>query len=134
LLIVGVSLSLAACGKDPGPKGDPGAQEPAGPQGVPGAQGQAGPHGPQGALGPKKGDKGEAATTNIRAVQADGLGRLRGGRNSGVCILPDRWQSGRVEMRYRSDRRSLSAEALNVVRLLSPVLPKGVPAQDRQAV
>jgi hypothetical protein len=80
VLIVGVSLSLAACGKDPGPKGDPGPQGPAGPQGaqgiqgVPGVQGAAGaqgPQGPQGALG-DKGDKGDAATTNVRAVQADG--------------------------------------------------------------
>ena len=76
LLAVGLSLSLAACGKDPGPKGDPGAQGPAGPQGaqgiqgVPGVQGQAGaqvPQGPQGSPGDKgvkgdnveKGDKGD---------------------------------------------------------------------------
>jgi hypothetical protein len=83
LLVVGISLSLAACGKDPGPKGDPGPQGPAGPQGaqgvqgVPGAQGQAGaqgPQGPQGAPGEKgaKGDNGDAATTNVRAVQGDG--------------------------------------------------------------
>src|ERR1035437_9477120 len=57
LLLVGLSLSLAACGRDPGPKGDAGAQGPAGPQGaqgvqgVPGAQGQAGAQGPQGAPG-----------------------------------------------------------------------------------
>lgn len=80
ILIIGVSLSLAACGRDPGPKGDPGPQGPAGPQGaqgiqgVPGGQGPAGaqgPQGPQGAPG-DKGDKGDAATTNVRAVQADG--------------------------------------------------------------
>jgi hypothetical protein len=80
VLIIGVSLSLAACGRDPGPKGDPGPQGPSGPQGaqgiqgVAGAQGQAGaqgPQGPQGAPGPK-GEKGDAATTNVRAVQADG--------------------------------------------------------------
>jgi Collagen triple helix repeat (20 copies) len=80
ILIIGVSLSLAACGRDPGPKGDPGPQGPAGPQGaqgiqgVPGGQGAAGaqgPQGPQGAPG-DKGDKGDAATTNVRAVQADG--------------------------------------------------------------
>jgi hypothetical protein len=64
LLIVGISLSLAACSKDPGPKGDPGPQGPAGPQGaqgvqgVPGAQGQAGAQGPQGPQG-EKGDKGD---------------------------------------------------------------------------
>src|SRR5665811_217779 len=81
LLLVGLSLSLAACGRDPGPKGDPGPQGPAGPQGVqgvPGVQGQAGaqgPQGPQGAPGEKgaKGDKGDAAaTTDVRAIQADG--------------------------------------------------------------
>ena len=80
LLLVGLSLSLAACGRDPGPKGDPGPPGPAGPQGaqgvqgVPGAQGQAGaqgPQGPQGAPG-DKGDKGDAATTTLRAVQAEG--------------------------------------------------------------
>ncbi|HZR03544.1 MAG TPA: hypothetical protein VFA81_10275 [Burkholderiales bacterium] len=85
-LVVALSLSLAACGKSPGPKGDPGPQGPAGPQGaqgvqgVPGAQGQAGaqgPQGPQGAPGEKgpkgdKGDKGDPGTSNVRAVQADG--------------------------------------------------------------
>jgi hypothetical protein len=83
ILVVGIALSLAGCGRDPGPKGDTGPQGPAGPQGaqgvqgVPGAQGQAGaqgPQGPQGAPGKpgEKGDKGEAASANIRAVQADG--------------------------------------------------------------
>jgi hypothetical protein len=83
LLAVCLSLSLAACGRDPGPKGDPGPQGPAGPQGaqgvqgVPGVQGQAGaqgPQGPQGAPGEKgtKGDKGDVATTDVRAVQTDG--------------------------------------------------------------
>ena len=84
--VVALSLSLAACGKDPGPKGDPGPQGPAGPQGaqgvqgVPGVQGQAGaqgPQGPQGAPGEKgvkgdKGDKGDPGNSNVRAVQADG--------------------------------------------------------------
>src|SRR5258708_40239490 len=80
VLVVGLALSLAACGRDPGPKGDPGPEGPAGPQGaqgIPGAQGQAGaqgPQGPQGAPGEKgdKGEKGDAATVNFRAVQADG--------------------------------------------------------------
>src|SRR5437868_11471865 len=83
VMLVGASLSLAACGKNPGPKGDPGPQGPAGPQGaqgiqgVPGTQGPAGaqgPQGPQGTPGDKgeKGDKGDPATTNVRAVQADG--------------------------------------------------------------
>jgi hypothetical protein len=85
-VVVGIALSLAACGKDPGPagpKGDAGAQGPAGPQGaqgvqgVPGAQGQAGPQGPQGpqgAAGSKgdKGDAGPAGASVIRSVQADG--------------------------------------------------------------
>jgi hypothetical protein len=80
LLLVGISISLAACGKDPGPKGDAGPQGPAGPQGaqgvqgIAGAQGQAGaqgPQGPQGAPG-EKGVKGDAATTNVRAVEANG--------------------------------------------------------------
>ena len=92
ILLVGVALSLAACGRDPGPKGEPGAQGPAGPQGaqgiqgVAGAQGQPGaqgPQGPQGAPGAKgekgeagakgdKGDKGDAAPAGLRSVQADG--------------------------------------------------------------
>ena len=89
ILLVGISISLAACGKDPGPKGDPGPQGPAGPQGAQGVQGIAGaqgqpgaqgPQGPQGAPGEKgapgakgdKGDKGDAAAMNVRAAQADG--------------------------------------------------------------
>ena len=80
--IAGLALTLAACGKDPGPKGDTGPQGPAGPQGaqgvqgVPGAQGQSGPQGPQGPQGAPgvkgdKGDKGEAGTV-VRLVQGDG--------------------------------------------------------------
>ena len=98
ILLVGISISLAACGKDPGPKGDPGPQGPAGPQGAQGVQGIAGaqvqpgaqgPQGPQGAPGEKsapgekgakgdkgdkgeKGDRGDAATTNLRAIEANG--------------------------------------------------------------
>jgi Collagen triple helix repeat (20 copies) len=77
IIAVGLAITLAGCGRDPGPKGDPGAQGPAGPQGaqgiqgVPGAQGQAGAQGPQGPQG-EKGDKGDAGTTSVRAVQADG--------------------------------------------------------------
>jgi hypothetical protein len=72
-IIIGASVTLAGCGRDPGPagpKGETGAQGPAGPQGaqgvqgVPGAQGQTGaqgPQGPQGAPGDPgpKGDKGD---------------------------------------------------------------------------
>jgi hypothetical protein len=92
ILLVGISISLAACGKDPGPKGDAGPQGPAGPQGAQGVQGIAGaqgqpgaqgPQGPQGAPGEKgakgdkgdkgeKGDKGDAATANLRAIEANG--------------------------------------------------------------
>src|ERR1700724_1797496 len=85
-MLVGASLSLAACGKEPGPKGDPGPQGPAGPQGAQCIQGVAGTQGPAGAQGPQgpqgspgdkgekgdKGDKGDSAATNVRAVQADG--------------------------------------------------------------
>ncbi len=80
-----LALSLAGCGREPGPagpKGDTGAQGPAGPQGAQGIQGVAGaqglpgpqgPQGPQGAPGEKgpKGDKGDSAA-NLRAVQSDG--------------------------------------------------------------
>jgi Collagen triple helix repeat (20 copies) len=80
-VVVGLALTLAACGRDPGPagpKGDPGAQGPAGSQGaqgVPGAQGQPGPQGPQGPQGAPgaKGDAGPAgASSAVRSVQADG--------------------------------------------------------------
>ena len=84
IIVIGIALSLAACGKDPGPKGEPGAQGPAGPQGAQGIQGVAGvqgqtgaqgPQGPQGTSGEKgeKGDKGDAAAVNVRSVQADGV-------------------------------------------------------------
>jgi len=92
ILLVGVSLSLAACGRDPGPKGETGAQGAqgaAGPQGAQGIQGVAGTQGPagvQGAQGPQgapgaagakgdkgdkgeKGDKGDSGTANLRTVQ-----------------------------------------------------------------
>ena len=80
LLVIVMSLSLAACGREPGPKGDPGAQGPAGPQGAQGIQGVAGPQGQQGQQGPQgpqgkpgdKGDKGDPGIVNIRSVQADG--------------------------------------------------------------
>jgi Collagen triple helix repeat (20 copies) len=79
-VVAALVLTLAACGREPGPKGDPGPQGPAGPQGaqgiqgVPGPQGQAGAQGPQGPQGSKgdKGDKGETASVGVRAVQADG--------------------------------------------------------------
>lgn len=88
IIVVGITLALAGCGRDPGPKGETGvqgAQGPAGPQGaqgiqgVAGAQGQPGAQGPQGPQGEKgvkgdKGDKGDAATAvvPVRSVQGDG--------------------------------------------------------------
>ena len=80
IFVVGVALSLAACGRDPGPKGEPGPQGPAGPQGaqgVPGAQGLQGPQGAPGEKGEKgdkgdKGDKSDAVTIKLGAVQSDG--------------------------------------------------------------
>ena len=77
LLAVMMSLSLAACSREPGPKGDPGPQGPAGPQGAQGIQGVAGPQGQQGPQGPqgpqgKPGDKGDPGTPTLRSVQADG--------------------------------------------------------------
>jgi hypothetical protein len=85
VFVAALAVSLAACGRDPGPpgaKGETGAQGAAGPQGaqgiqgVAGAQGQPGPQGPQGPQGAPgekgaKGDKGDPAT-NVRAVQSDG--------------------------------------------------------------
>lgn len=86
IFVLGLALLLGACGRDPGPKGDPGPQGPAGPQGAQGLQGVAGTQGPSGAQGPQgpqgapgakgekgdKGDKGDRGTSNVRAVQADG--------------------------------------------------------------
>jgi hypothetical protein len=83
LLAIVMSLSLAACGREPGPKGDPGPQGPAGPQGAQGIQGVAGPQGQQGPQGPQgpqgrpgdkgdKGDKGDPGAANLRSVQTDG--------------------------------------------------------------
>ncbi|MEH2519029.1 hypothetical protein V1279_004602 [Bradyrhizobium sp. AZCC 1610] len=77
--LMGAALTLAGCGRDPGPKGDTGPQGPAGPQGaqglqgVPGPQGQQGPQGPQGPQGAPgaKGDPGPAGVS-IRSVQANG--------------------------------------------------------------
>ena len=79
MAVGGVALLLAACGRDPGPKGDAGPQGPAGPQGAQGIQGAPGPQGPQGqqgAQGPQgpqgaPGPKGESGQV-IRSVQADG--------------------------------------------------------------
>jgi hypothetical protein len=93
ILAIGMTLALAACGRDPGPKGDPGPQGPAGPQGaqgvqgIPGAQGQAGaqgPQGPQGAPGPK-GDKGDpGSSSNIRFVKL-GVDQCGAGGCSAEC-------------------------------------------------
>jgi hypothetical protein len=78
-VVVGMALTLAACGKEPGPKGEAGPQGPAGPQGAQGLQGVAGPQGqqgpqgpqgPQGAPGPKV-DVGPSGAS-ARSVQADG--------------------------------------------------------------
>ena len=79
VVAVSISVALAGCGRDPGPKGDAGPQGPAGPQGAQGIQGSAGPQGAQGPQGPQgpegkqgpKGDKGDGVT-NLRAVQTDG--------------------------------------------------------------
>src|SRR5918912_663422 len=82
IAVLGISIVLAGCGREPGPKGDTGPQGPAGPQGaqgiqgVPGPQGPAGPQraqGPQGPQGPQgeKGAKGEAGTPTLRFVQGD---------------------------------------------------------------
>ena len=78
-VLMGTVLTLAGCGRDPGPKGETGPQGPAGPQGaqglqgVPGPQGQQGPQGPQGPQGAPgaKGDPGPAGVS-IRSVQANG--------------------------------------------------------------
>lgn len=72
--VIGFALTLTACGKEPGPKGEAGAQGPAGPQGAQGIQGAPGPQGAQGTQGPagEKGAKGDAGNSNLRVVQGDG--------------------------------------------------------------
>ena len=55
VVLMGATLALAGCGRDPGPKGDTGPQGPQGPQGAPGAKGDPGP-----------------AAASIRSVQATG--------------------------------------------------------------
>jgi hypothetical protein len=78
-VVAGMALTLAACGKEPGPKGEAGPQGPAGPQGAQGLQGVAGPQGQQGPQGPQgpqgapgpKGDVGPSGAS-ARSVQADG--------------------------------------------------------------
>src|ERR1700730_1288709 len=123
VLVVGLAHSLAACGRDPGPKGDPGPQGPAGPQGtqgeqgIPGAQGQAGaqgPQGPQGAPGEKgdKGEKGDAATRQRPRRASRRLCKLRGERNVGLCVLSEWRSSGRSEVRYGADCWPLFTKAL----------------------
>ena len=75
LLALGMALALGACGREPGPKGDPGPQGPAGPQGAQGIQGVPGPQGAAGAQGPQgpQGPKGDPGSLNLRTVQADGI-------------------------------------------------------------
>jgi hypothetical protein len=76
-VVVGMAVTLSACGKEPGQKGEPGPQGPAGPQGaqgvqgVSGPQGQPGPQGPQGVPGPKgeKGDKGDPGAQGQQGAQ-----------------------------------------------------------------
>jgi hypothetical protein len=77
LIAACLALALAACSKEPGPKGDAGPQGPAGPQGAQGIQGSAGPQGAQGPQGPQgpqgeRGPKGDSGGSNVRLVQADG--------------------------------------------------------------
>src|SRR5262245_32809784 len=73
VLVLALSISLAACSREPGPKGDAGQQGPQGAQGVPGPQGMAGAKGDKGDRGDKgdKGEKGDTGNVNIRVVQSD---------------------------------------------------------------
>ena len=82
VLVVGISIVLAACSRDPGPKGEQGPPGPAGAQGAAGPAGPAGPQGTAGAKGDKgdrgeqgdrgdKGDKGDGGGSNLRIVQSN---------------------------------------------------------------
>jgi hypothetical protein len=99
IVVLGVSIFLVGCGRDPGPKGDTGPQGPAGPQGAQGIQGVPGPQGPagaQGAQGPQgpqgpqgeKGSKGEAGTPNLRVVQTDGAASCDSGETLVSVFCP----------------------------------------------
>jgi hypothetical protein len=55
---MGTALTVAGCGRNPGPKGETGPQGPAGPQDAQGVPGEKGDPGPAGA--------------SIRSVQANG--------------------------------------------------------------
>ena len=114
-LIVSSSLSLAACGRDPGPKGDPGPQGPAGPQGAQGIQGVPGTQGPAGAQGPQ-GPQGHRAikvrreTRGPRAIREraprpafepfKGTARSRGQSDARIGVLPE-WPCSRCREMQR---------------------------------
>ena len=123
ILALGLSLSLAACGKEPGPKGDPGPQGPAGPQGAQGIQGVAGTQGPAGAQGPQgpqgspgdkgeKGDKGDSAATNVRAVQADGSVGCEPSETLVSVFCPSGGAPDGAKCGHGSHRRSVPEEAV----------------------
>jgi hypothetical protein len=71
LATICLSLFLAACSREPGPKGDTGPQGRAGPQGIAGPPGPVGPQGPPGVRG-DKGEKGDPGAAGVRIVQSDG--------------------------------------------------------------
>ena len=73
--VLTAALILAACGREPGPKGDPGPQGPAGPQGAQGIQGVPGPAGAQG----HKDRRGQKVRRETRAI--------RGRSTSAQCKL-----------------------------------------------
>jgi hypothetical protein len=128
ILLLCASLSLAACGRDPGPKGDPGPQGPAGPQGaqgiqgVPGTQGPAGaqgPQGPQGAPGEKgeKGDKGDVAQGPAGPQGPPGEKGSKG----------DKGEPGTSGLRSVQSNEAVSCEANET--LVSVFCPKGGAAE-----
>jgi Collagen triple helix repeat (20 copies) len=96
IIALGLSVSLAGCGRDPGPKGDTGPAGPQGAQGIQGVAGPQGPAGPQGAQGPQgpqgpqgeKGAKGEAAAPTLRVVQADGAASCDAGETLVSVVCP----------------------------------------------
>jgi hypothetical protein len=101
----------------PGPKGDPGPQGPAGPQGaqgIPGAQGQAGAPRCARRKG-DKGEKGDAATVNVRAVQADGSISCEANETL-VSVFCPSGGAPRSEVRYGADCWPLFTKALGDVR------------------
>lgn len=124
VLLIGASLSLAGCGQNPGPKGDPGPQGPAGPQGAQGIQGVAGTQGPAGAQGPQgpqgapgeKGEKGDKGDVTQGPPRPQGPPGEKGEKG-------DKGDPGTAGIRSVQSNEAVSCEASET--LVSVFCPNG---------